>query len=297
MRRIIFGLLTLPLLLLSACAPVAAPDNTTEPSAAVSDIQENTGSDAWNIRVVDTAGAEIRSFTQTELAKQLDTFTNIYSTINNWPSTRFYAAQGYSVHDILTAAGVADAARTVTFRAADGFEVSLTRDQLMSPQYFYPDVGEDDCGAKPVIPVIAFRWREGTDDLNSLRDDKPCLIIGQRNTFEHTNPAFVIGVSEIVVDYSPCEAWPPASVFPLPGPIAAGETVKLQHPDFGLVKLYYTLDGSEPTTLSAMYNPSTYQTELNRPIPITGPTVIKVLASGYGKEDSEIAAFEFTPVP
>ena len=87
-----------------------------------------------------------------------------------------------------------------------------------------------------------------------------------------------------------------ASAFPLPGSIAAGETVKLQHPDYGMVKLHYTLDGSEPTLLSTMYNPSTYQPELNRPIPISEPTVIKVLVSGYGKEDSEIATFEFIPI-
>ena len=69
--------------------------------------------------------------------------------------------------------------------------------------------------------------------------------------------------------------------------------MKLQHPYFGLVKLHYTLDGSDPTHMSPMYNPSTYQLELNIPIPITAPTVIKVLATGYGKNDSEIAVFEF----
>jgi hypothetical protein len=45
-----------------------------------------------------------------------------------------------------------------------------------------------------------------------------------------------------------------------------------------------------------MYNISTYQPELNVPIPITEPTVIKVLVRGYGMNDSEIAVFEFTPV-
>jgi len=131
--------------------------------------------------------------------------------------------------------------------------------------------------------------------LGGIRDDNPCLIIGQRNPFEHTNPAFVENISEIIVSDAPCEAWPPATTFPKPEFIAAGELVKLQHPDYGLVKLHYTLDGSEPTMLSPMYNPSTYRPELNVPIPITGPTVIKVLVCGYGKSDSEIAVFEFAP--
>ena len=76
--------------------------------------------------------------------------------------------------------------------------------------------------------------------------------------------------------------------------IAPGETVKLQHPSFGLVKLHYTLDGTEPTELSPMYNPSTYRPELNVPIPITEDTVIKVIAVGYGKRNSPVAAYTFT---
>jgi hypothetical protein len=58
-----------------------------------------------------------------------------------------------------------------------------------------------------------------------------------------------------------------ATTFPTEGRIAAGESVKLQHKFSGLVKLHYTLDGTDPTELSPMYNPSTYQPELNLPIP------------------------------
>ena len=263
---------------------------------------------SWRIRVVGPTGAEVWSFTEAELEAawqnsihrlssiQPGQFSHVYSAINNWPTARFYVAEGYSVAAILLEAGLYKSARTVTFRAADGYEVSLTAEQLFSPQYFFPRVGENDSDAAQVFPIIAFRWREGADDLDNLREDKPSLIIGQRYPLEHNNPAFVVGVTEIIVSDAPTEAWPPASTFPLPGPIAAGETVKLQHPDYGLVKLHYTLDGSEPTPLSPMYNPSAYQPELNKPIPITEPTVIKVLVSGYGKADSEIAVFEFTTV-
>jgi hypothetical protein len=251
---------------------------------------------AWRIRIVDTTGDEIWSFTENTLATQLSWKQAVYSTINNWPATRFYVAGGYSITDILQAAGGLDIAQTVTFRAADGYEVSLTRDQLLNPQYYFPWAGENSNGAISVEPVVAYRWKEGSDDLKDLRDDKPSLIFGQRSIFEHTNPAFVIGLSEIVVDDNPCDTWPPATTFPLPGLIAYGEAVKLQHPDYGLVKLHYTLDGSEPTALSPMYNPSTYQPELNRPIPITEITVIKVIACGYGKNDSEIATYEFMPI-
>jgi len=255
----------------------------------------NDGS--WRIHVVNTAGEELWSFGEAELAslpaERSAAFAHAYSTINNWPSARFYAADGYRVESILSMAGALDAAQTVTFRSEDGYETSLTREQLFSGQYYFPMVGESDAGAAPVAPIIAFRWREGTADLSELYENKPTLIFGQRDPFEQTNPAFVEGVSEIVVDVAPSLTWPAAGTFPLPGPIAEGETVKLQHPSFGRVKLHYTLDGSDPTPLSEMYNPSTYQLELNAPIPIIGPTTIKVLVTGYGMNDSEIAVFDF----
>lgn len=285
-------------------SPPAAATGSETPSAtagAPSTGASEDDDDAWLIRIVNPAGEELWSFTEASLRGLLQERNEpeafIFSTINNWPAVRFYAAEGYSVESVLTAAGVFDTAQTVTFRAADGYEVSLTREQLLSPQYYYPHVGEDEAEAVPVSPVIAYRWREGADDIDEIRDDKPCFIFGQRTVFEHTNPAFVVGIAEIIVDAAPADTWPDASTFPLPGPIAEGETVKLQHPSYGLVKLHYTLDGSDPTPLSPMYNPSTYQPELNRPIPITEPVTIKVLVTGYGKNDSEIAVFEFIPVP
>lgn len=268
--------------------------------ASASGIPSNAGVDSdWRIRVIDTSGEELFSFSESELSmiehEQAGPFMSIYSTINNWPASRFYAADGYGVAAILDAAGVYYAAQTVLICAEDGYEARLTMDQLFCPRYYFPRVGEDGAGAETVPPMIAFRWREGSGDLSEIRADRPLFIFGQQTPHEQNNPAFVVGVTEIVVDFSVCEAWPPATTFPAPGVIGEGETVKLQHPFFGLVKMYYTLDGSDPTTLSALYNPSTYQTELNLPIPITGLTVIKVLVTGYGRADSEIAEFEFRP--
>ena len=276
-------------LCLAACAPSAL--NGQPPGTAEDE-------DVWRILLTDPKGANIWNFTENDLAeslKQSGLLSYVYSTINNWPSTRFYAAEGYAVADILKAAGLYETAQTITFRAADGYEARFTAEQLFSPQYHYPQAGESPEGAEPVYPIIAYRWREGTKDISELYDNKPCLIIGQRDYLEHNNPAFVVGLTEIQIDDAPCGQWPVAATFPLPGLIAAGETVKLQHPDYGLVKLHYTLDGSEPTPLSPLYNPSTYQPELTTPIPILQTTIIKVLVRGYGKSDSEVAVFEFTP--
>jgi len=331
-RRLFSLLFPLLLLLTAACAPVSEPVSATggapvsvpggapaggiteppqtqQPSGAGEPSGTHGDGDAGvrRIRVIGSDGEEAWNFSEKELMDALENlsalpagipgkFNHVYSTVNNWPTGRFYAAEGYSVASILTAAGLFETAQTITFRADDGYEVSLTREQLLAPQYFYPYVNENGDGAEIVYPIIAYRWREGSSDPGGVRDDDPCLIIGQRDPFEHTNPAFTENVSEIVVSAEPCGKWPLASTFPMPGPIAAGETVKLQHPYYGLVKLHYTLDGSEPTMLSKKYNPSTYQPELNVPIPITEPTVIKVLVCGYGKSDSEIAVFEFTPL-
>ena len=102
--------------------------------------------DSWRIRIINPLGEELWSFSESELSRlpneNAGAFAHAYSTINNWPTSRFYAADGYSVESILLAAGVLEAAQTVTFRAEDGYEVSLTREQLLNPQYFFPNVGE-----------------------------------------------------------------------------------------------------------------------------------------------------------
>lgn len=294
------------LLLLTACSSAGSTSDGARTVASPPDVQSAGEHDDWRISVVGPNGEEAWSFTEKELVeafareatKQLGTpgeFTHTYSAVNNWPTVRYYVANGYSVASILSAAGLNDVAQKIAFRGHDGYEISVTREQLMAPQFYYPRAYESEEGAERVYPIIAYRWRDGTRDLSAIRDDNPCFILGQRNTFEHTNPAFVQNVSAILVSAEQSAAWSPASTFPLPGPIASGEKVKLQHPDFGLVKLHYSLDGSDPDMHSPMYNPSTYQPELNAHISITEPTVIKVVVCGFGRPDSEIATFEFLP--
>ena len=118
------------------------------------------------------------------------------------------------------------------------------------------------------------------------------LIIGQRNHKEQTNLTFVRDLKEIVVSDQPPGQWAAATIFPASGIIPAGESIKLQHPQSGHVKMFYTLDGSEPTELSALYNPSTFQPHLNEPIVFMENSTLKVLVTGFGKEASEIAVFE-----
>ena len=253
----------------------------------------------WVIRIANTEGEELFSFTESELSHILPDgrFAQRYSTINRWPTPRIHVAEGYLLTDILQAAGLLDTTQRITLRATDGYEMSLTREQLLSPQYFFPFVGENDTGAEPVGPIIAYRWRDGTDDFDDLMDHNPTLLIGQRNPFEHTNHIFVTDLDIITVDDSPSETWPKPTTFPLPGYIPIGETVRLQHSNLGLVHVFFTVDGSDPTPLSTLFNPSIFRPELNVSVEITEPTVIRAFARGFGRNDSEIAVFEFTPVP
>ncbi len=57
--------------------------------------------------------------------------------------------------------------------------------------------------------------------------------------------------------------------------------------------MYYTLDGSMPGENATLYNPSTYQPELNQPIVINQDTCIKVVVKGFGKYDSDMAEYRY----
>ncbi|MGI6732761.1 MAG: metallophosphoesterase [Anaerovoracaceae bacterium] len=249
------------------------------------------------LTITDKDSGKQWSYSLKELAELPDMgFQHLYSTVNNWPSPSTYAAKGIKIRRILEEMNIYDKIQTITFRSADGYEVSFTKDQILTnPRWYFPlfDKGLAD-DAQPVEPILAYAYKEGSLDLEDAVPEPLCLILGQTNPAEHTNPAFVEDVTEIIFSAEEPEVWEPASTFPGEGNIASGETVKLQHPYFGLVKLHYTLDGTEPTELSPMYNPSTYRPELNVPISITEDTVIKVITVGYGKRNSPVATYTFT---
>lgn len=239
-------------------------------------------------------------YTLGELAREEGmVYEAVYSTINNWPNPGSYAGQGLLVANILEKAGVLDTAQTVTFMSEDGYKAGFTREQLLdTPQYCYANPGVDGNGAVRVYPIIAFNWQQGGTSLDQLSADAPCLIVGQSDYLQHNNPVFVEGVSRILVSDT-AERWDPPYIWPEDGRVQPGDSVKLQHDFYSMVKIHYTLDGSQPTVYSPMYNPSTYQPELNRPIQLGGTggeaegasLVIKAFVTGYGRLDSQVAEF------
>jgi len=280
------------LLIIAACFLFAACSDDSGSSEVAADLS----SDPVRVTVAGDGieGGEVSY----DLATLLDDEDNIgeyrYSVINNWPTKDFCVGKGVLLSGLLKDLGVDESFQTITFDGEDGYSVTLTREQVLAERYYYPNLQSDDTAdAEPVEMIIALAFADNTDDLANLEASGPCLIIGQSDIYEHNNPAFVQNIGNITISDQPAEQWQAATTYPEAGTIYAGDLIKLQHPDFGLVKLYYTLDGSTPTHQSSLYNPSTYQPELNVPISISEDAVIKVLVSGYGKADSEIATYQF----
>lgn len=286
-----FAALLFALLFIAGCAPAAqeTPDagENTDTGAATSGITVKITGDV-------PLGEYICSITELSEDEE-NAFSCAYSLINNWPTKKFAAASGVTIEAVLKAAGVWDTFEVITVKADDGYAMSFTREQVEKPRYYYPNLEKDDPAGNKLAPMgIALQYCDDGADLDAMTECSPTFVFGQEDIYEHNSPAFVEQMVEIEVSDEEPEQWEMAYGFPEPGVIAAGETVKLQHGYMGLAKLFYTTDGSDPTTKSAMYNPSTYQPELSVPIEITEDTVIKVLVHGYGRTDSEIAELVYT---
>jgi chitodextrinase len=249
----------------------------------------------------------------------------LYSTINTWPTKNFYRGKGVKLTDLLKLAGGLDEQATlIKFIASDGFTTTFTvRELVYEPRYRYPNFMYDEhgnwsqaghiigdaSGAVPVEPMIA--WKSGSsphpeelsDDENLSTADANHLLYGQRAVTQQTNARFAKYTTTIQVLTDPVQKWgnPTASV--PPGEVAVGTKVELHSPYDDEDKVHYTLDGSDPTIHSPMYNwiasrwwssrPDVLD-EINRPIEITQDTTIKAFVTGPGREDSDIVTFEYT---
>lgn len=237
-----------------------------------------------------------------------------YSTINTWPTKKFYAARGVRLADLLTTAGIKDEARTIIVTASDGFKMTFTRKELLEDaRYYYPGLkdnheyygyipGSPD-GAVEVDAILALASVEGSDDF-SLMDgsNAPLLVMGQRWVTEQTNNAFVKYVKTIEVSTATPAKWESPAAAPGAGTVATGTLVALSTSDMDGDNIHYTTDGSNPTYESPMYNwikkrwwstRSDELADINHPIDVTGSMTIKAVAIGFGKEDSDIVSFEY----
>ena len=217
----------------------------------------------------------------------LDDQTLVYSTVNNFPSTKYARAQGCSLAALLGACGTGEDITQITVSADDGFSKTFSRDQLLGTAYFY------DLSGNPTEVPAMLAWAYSDDSGKVPGEAEPIdglrLIFGQQGPHQANASASVQHVSSIEVSTEPLPRLQPCSF----NKTAEG-LIELVYDDMDQVKLYYTLDGTDPDPLtSEVYNPSTsnFQPELNAPLDLPAGTKIRAMAVGFGWADSEISEY------
>ena len=212
-----------------------------------------------------------------------------YSAINTWPTEDLYEdIRGVKLEDILALAQIKDEAKILEIKGSDGYKEIFTRDELfIQPRYYFPGFMEGSSEGKELRPVIL-----STDELqrNGLR-----LIMGQRAVTEQNKPWYVKKVNRIIISTEEPKKWENVTANVAEGYVDPGTKVTLGHTTFDAVKIYYTMNGSDPDLNSTMYNISAsyYQPKLNVPIEITEDTTIKAIAIGSSRKNSDIVSFEY----
>lgn len=270
----------------------------------IAPLQEASADDAIALTVTGDGVEKEMQFTMAEL-RALPQKTYNYSGYNHWPALKVFKDRtGPTLQSILDEAGLKDTATLLKFKPSGGkyVHIDYTREQMLDEQrYYFPEgevVGDvvnwppkrGETGKIPIKTIIA------------LDDSKGRLCFGQMAPNEPTGGDCVMiqemcdnGVIEVSTEV--LRQWPAPSVDCPSGTVNAGTRVSLIKPDAvpDNVMMYYTLDGSDPSYGSYIFNISypSFQAFLNAPIPIKKDTVIKAKTIGFGRLDSELVTFEY----
>ncbi|GAB1476107.1 hypothetical protein MASR2M70_09390 [Bacillota bacterium] len=231
-----------------------------------------------------------RTFSRQELEAMAEAIVRYeYSSANNFPTEKNFYRKGVTLDHILKTAGIKDDARQIKFTSSDGYSKTFTKDELLAEtRYCYKEGGD-----KTAVPsIIAFS--DSSKGFDSLSPIELCLTLGQRVKGEQNNPWFVKYLKTIEVINAEPGQWPEVSFTKSMGP--EGVTVKPGHPSMDSVKIYYTLDGTNPTINSRVYNVSAtyYQPGLNKAILMTKDGEIRARAIGPGKKDGPVSSAAIT---
>ena len=251
---------------------------------------------------------------------EVEQYDEWYSSINTWPSKIWYRGLGIRLKDLLGAAGgLKEEATLIRFVSSDGFKVTFTVQELINePSFRFPNFMDtglpghlpgDPSEAVPVEPMIAHRSfsahtkEEIMDDRKFDSTNANHLLFGQRAVTQQNNARFAKYVTKIEVLTEELSKWDKPKAVPAPGEVPAGTPVELHSPVGDEDKVHYTLDGSDPTIESPMYNwvasrwwssrgPENLAA-INRPMELTKDTTIKAVTIGPGKADSDVATFTY----
>ena len=217
----------------------------------------------------------------------------IYSTTNNYPTFSHSEAHGISLTYLLRQAGILSSAASIRLIASDGYRSTLTYNQVFGTLYSYSTHNSSgSSGASPVEPLLA--WEYGS--VGSVRLENIRSFFGQSGPMEVNTASFVSDLILIEVSTASAGSWaaPNASISD-EGSVHAGTELELLHENRDSIRIYYTLDGSEPDYSSLVYNRSTsyFQPHLIVPIVLTESVTIKAFAAGLGRDPSPVAVFTY----
>ena len=254
-----------------------------------------------------------KTFTLSQL-QAMEQYQHTYSTINTWPTKKWYVGKGVNLRDLLDLAGIKEDARLINFNSNDGYVVTLTVKELLEDKrYYFPHLKENHAsdgsipgspeGAVEVEPIVALVSTESSTNPSDMNDmDSLLLMCGQRAVTEQTNNIFLKYINKIEVLTTAPEKWDNPRASTSSGEISAGTLIELSNKRNDADKIYYTTDGSTPTVNSPVFNWSAKRwwnqrpdnlTNINKPIEITRDTVIKAKTIGPGKEDSDVVTFSY----
>ena len=218
----------------------------------------------------------------------------IYSTTNNWPSFSHTTAHGVSLPYLLSRAEILDSAVGFRLISTDGYHVTVTRNQIYGRSYSYAShSAAGSGGASAVEPIISWEWGDG----GRVRPENIRSFFGQIGPMEVNTFAFVRNLTRIEVSTSSAGAWAPPGASITDGEtVPYGTELSLLHDNMDGIRIYYTLDGSEPDYTSTVYNMSTsyYQPQLIVPIELKESVTVKTFAAGIGRDASPVVTFNIT---
>lgn len=230
--------------------------------------------------------------------------THDYTGYNYYPSLQiFKQTTGVTLKTLLDQAGLKDEATMIKIKGPNmSYSYYTRRDLLDLPRYYFP-VGEDGSD-NSTWPPANRGSEEGKVQVPTIIAfmDNGKLIFGQQTPLEPTacNGEMIGGLlpgCTIEVTTETLEKWDKPDAYPGPGSVIPGTQVTLKYGDGSHwhTRIYYTLDGSEPSVKSNLFNVSypTFQPDLNKPIPINGKITIKAKAIGLGKLDSDTVTFNY----
>ena len=178
----------------------------------------------------------------------------------------------------------------------DGYYFTVTYDQVFGARYSYADHSNTaSSGASVVEPVIAWEW----GDDGRVRPENIRTFFGQSGPHEVNTSAFVQDLCKIEVLTAAPGLWAAPSATVEDGSVVSyGTELQFMHNDMDNIRIYYTLDGSEPSFNSAVYNRSTsyFQPQLTVPIILAESLTVKAFAAGFGKDPSPVVTFCITVV-